>query len=386
MRDLALLLEPQDADLATAARPEEIESLFARTYSVGRAFGTVVVHTGEIDLQVTTFRSEGEYPDARRPAEVRFATSVEDDAARRDFTCNALYLDPLTDEFRDPTGGLEDLGARRLRCVGDAERRFAEDGLRILRLARFAANYGLEVEPATRAAAARSLDALRGVSAERVLYELERLAAGEAPGRGLDLLAELGALERVIPELDALSPEGALLDRRCSAVGALGPSCGTRRFLGALLRPLRTDLVPRAEEYLRALRVPRASLDAIVRAWRLEPELEACLADPAGVRRSRRVRLVRAEEFEDAAAVWRAWHPGERREELAELLEFAGSLGEAGRFPRPFLASADLERAGIPRGARWSKLLREAEDLQLDGTLASPEDARRWLARRAGES
>src|SRR5262245_13356451 len=135
VRGLALGVEPRDADLATAATPDEIERLFPRTYAVGKAFGTVVVHSGAADVQVTTFRTESAYKDARRPDEVRFGTSLEEDAARRDFTCNALYLDPLSDEFRDPTGGLDDLELRRLRCVGDPARRFAEDGLRLLRLA-----------------------------------------------------------------------------------------------------------------------------------------------------------------------------------------------------------------------------------------------------------
>src|SRR5262249_31126723 len=154
------------------------ERLFATTHAVGRAFGTVVVRSGELDLQVTTFRSETGYDDARRPSEVRFGTSLEEDAARRDFTCNALYLDPLTDELRDPTGGLADLAAGRLRCVGEPAARFAEDGLRLLRLARFAAQLGLTVEVGTAAGAAASLEALRGVSPERELNELTRMAEG----------------------------------------------------------------------------------------------------------------------------------------------------------------------------------------------------------------
>src|SRR5437867_2007197 len=153
VRDLALGIEPKDADLASAARPEEIEALFPSTHAVGRAFGTVVVRCGTADLQVTTFRAEAGYDDARRPSHVRFGTTLVEDAARRDFTCNALYLDPLNDEFIDPTGGLADLAARRLRCVGDPVQRFAEDGLRLLRLARLAAEHGLAIDQATHAGA-----------------------------------------------------------------------------------------------------------------------------------------------------------------------------------------------------------------------------------------
>src|SRR5262245_7370135 len=109
VRDLALGREPKDADLASAALPEELELLVPRAFAVGRACGTVDVHCDGLDVQVTAFRAESRYEDARRPSEVRFTTRLEEDAARRDFTCNALYLDPLTDELVDPTGGMGDL-------------------------------------------------------------------------------------------------------------------------------------------------------------------------------------------------------------------------------------------------------------------------------------
>ena len=132
VRDLALGRTPKDVDLATAAVPEELERLFPRSHAVGRAFGTVVVHTvGEIDVEITTFRREADYADGRRPNTVSFGTSLEEDAQRRDFTCNALYLCALDGEFRDPTGGLDDLRAGVLRCVGDPARRFAEDAPQI---------------------------------------------------------------------------------------------------------------------------------------------------------------------------------------------------------------------------------------------------------------
>jgi len=390
VRDLALGIEPKDADLATPATPPEIEALFERTYLVGKAFGTVVVRAEGNDLQVTTFRTEADYRDGRRPGEVRFGTSLEQDAARRDFTCNALFLDPLTDEFVDPTGGLADLDARRLRCVGHPEQRFSEDGLRLLRLARIAANFGLEIEPETRAAAGRSLASLRGVSAERVFSELERLAAGPSPGRGTALLAELGILERVLPGLSALgSPgEGPNLARRTVAVAELGPRCLTRRFLGTLCRPAAQVDLEQATGCLRALRAPRVTVEAIERTWKLEPELEGCLQQLEGAapRRSRWVRLVRAEEFADTLAVWLAWHPGERVAALEELQRRASALSSADRFPELLLNSADLARAGIPRGPLWSVLLREAEDLQLDGELVDRQAASAWLERRASRA
>jgi tRNA nucleotidyltransferase/poly(A) polymerase len=178
VRDLALGRQPKDLDLASAAVPEEVERLFDRTVSVGREFGTVLVLAGGRELQHTTFRSESGYADRRHPDRVAYGSSLEGDARRRDFTCNALYLDPLADEFRDPEGGLEDLRAGRLCAVGDAAERFREDGLRLIRMARFAARLDLEPAPELVAAARAEAGALEGVSPERTLGELERIFSG----------------------------------------------------------------------------------------------------------------------------------------------------------------------------------------------------------------
>ena len=376
VRDLALGLTPEDADLASAAEPVAIAALFPKTYAVGKAFGTIVVHQGEVDIEVTTFRAESDYADGRRPATVRFASTLEEDARRRDFTCNALYLDPLTDEFADPTGGLSDLRARRLRCVGDPLERFGEDGLRILRMARLAAQHGFAVDPATKAGAARALASLRGVSPERVLAELERVAAGPAPARALGLLHEVGALERVVLGVGDFPT-------RIAALGRLGAAPGIRRLLATLFRPAAAERAGEAQELVRALRATRADLDALARIWRLEAELERCLEEAARgpVPRSRLVRLVRAADFEDARAGWRAAHPEERTGELARLDAFAASLGEE-RFPEPFVQSADLARLGVARGPQWGALLDEAEQRQLDQEFRSREEALAWLARR----
>ncbi|MFT7541348.1 MAG: tRNA nucleotidyltransferase/poly(A) polymerase, partial [Gammaproteobacteria bacterium] len=175
VRDLALGITPKDIDLATDALPGQVEEIFDRTIPVGKAFGTIValIEVGgaepvTMQLEVTTLRRDGDYSDGRRPDVVLYGTSMDEDAQRRDFTCNALYLDPLTDEISDVVGGLGDLENGVLRTVGDPVGRFREDGLRLLRMARFAAAYGLEIEGDTWAGARDSLDALVGISRERV--------------------------------------------------------------------------------------------------------------------------------------------------------------------------------------------------------------------------
>jgi tRNA nucleotidyltransferase/poly(A) polymerase len=377
VRDLALGLAPADADLASAARPEELERLFPRTYAVGKAFGTVVVRVGALDVQVTTFRSESDYDDARRPRAVRFAQSLEEDAARRDFTCNALYLDPLTDELVDPTGGFTDLVARRLRCVGDPVARFGEDGLRLLRLARLAAHHGLEVESATFAGARTALEALRGVSPERVLTELERMAEGTAPARAAALLEELGVLAR-LPGFAELAGPG-----RAARVDALArlEGAGPARFFALLFFPGPERSAEAALTALLALRPPRALHQRVARIYGLLGELEACLQELASVPRSRWIRLVRSEEFADALAVAAAWQPERHAEARRALVARAAALAPSERWPPARITSAELARSGIPRGPRWGALLRAAEDAQLDGEITDAPSARAWLAR-----
>ena len=190
VRDLALERRVQDVDMAAAARPEAIEAAFPRTSAIGRSFGTIQVRVDDVPVELTTFRSDSGYGDRRRPDRVAYGRTLEEDARRRDFTCNALYLDPLSDELRDPEGGLADLEARHLRCVGEARARFREDGLRLLRMARFAGSLDLEIDAATLAAARGEADSLVGVSAERVVGELRR--AFSRPG-GARALRSFGA-------------------------------------------------------------------------------------------------------------------------------------------------------------------------------------------------
>ena len=384
VRDLALEVEPKDADLASAATPDELEDLFPTTHAVGRAFGTVVVRSAGIDVQVTTFRAESAYDDARRPSSVRFGATLEEDAARRDFTCNSLYLDPLTDELADPTGGLADLAARRLRCVGDAAARFTEDGLRLLRLARLAAEHDLAVEADTLAGARAALEALRGVSPERVLAELTRMAEGRAPARAVRLLDEIGVLER-LPGLRSVAG-GTPLRARVEALARL-EGRGERRFFAVLLRPGPGEDPRPAADALAELRPSRALLLGVQRVWELERELAACLAalGRAGEKRARWVRVVRAPEFADALAVCVAWRPAEFVRERAELARRVAPLAHDELWPAPLVTSAELAQAEIPRGPRWSELLRAAEDAQLEGELCTPDEVRAWLAQRARE-
>lgn len=201
LRDVLMERVPKDWDLATSATPEQVMGLFRRVVPTGIAHGTVTVVFGDSSFEVTTLRGEGGYSDGRRPDEVFFITDIERDLARRDFTVNALAYDPLEDRLVDPFEGLRDMAARVLRTVGRAEERFGEDGLRVLRAARFVATLEMQIDPATKRAIPASLDAFRKVSPERVREEWMRSFAARKPSAAFDLMRETGILAITCPEL-----------------------------------------------------------------------------------------------------------------------------------------------------------------------------------------
>ena len=192
---------PSDWDLGTSATPEEVLALFPRGITTGARFGTITVPTPAGPCEVTTFRVESEYRDARRPERVEFVRELEEDLKRRDFTVNAIAWDPLHERLVDPTGGIPDLEARLLRAVGDPGARFREDGLRPIRAARFTAALEFELEEETERALIDAHVEVARVSAERVQEELLKMLAAREPSRGFEVLRRAGLLAHWFPEL-----------------------------------------------------------------------------------------------------------------------------------------------------------------------------------------
>jgi tRNA nucleotidyltransferase (CCA-adding enzyme) len=208
VRDMLLGRPPADFDLATDARPEKVLEIFGRSFAIptGLQHGTVTVLTGSDpatrrSVEVTTFRGEGAYLDGRRPSSVTYVSTLDEDLSRRDFTMNAIALEPLTGAIADPFDGRADLARKLVRAVGDPLARFREDGLRPMRAVRQAAQLGFDVEPATEGAIALALDVFAKVSAERVRDELLKLLASPRPSVGLALMHRTGLLGAVLPEL-----------------------------------------------------------------------------------------------------------------------------------------------------------------------------------------
>ncbi len=194
VRDLLLGRVPGDWDITTSAPPEDTMALFQRTVPTGLSHGTVTVLLDGMALEVTTFRREGGYSDGRHPDAVTFDASLQQDLSRRDFTINAMALAP-DGGLLDPFGGQADLARRLIRCVGDPQRRFSEDALRMLRAVRFAAQLGFSIEADTAAALQSRAPLLRQVSAERIRVEMEKILLSPAPQMAA-LPVELGMLER----------------------------------------------------------------------------------------------------------------------------------------------------------------------------------------------
>ncbi len=203
VRDLLRGKSPHDWDVATDARPEEVRKIFRRVIDTGIAHGTVTVVLRGQHYEVTTLRGEGVYSDGRRPDAVHFVDDIVADLARRDFTINAIAIDPVDGHVIDPFEGQRDLVAKVIRAVGDARERFGEDGLRVLRAARFAATLAFEVESSTLAAMGdpRSLDVYRKVSPERVRDEWWKAMLAARPSRAFQLMLDTGLLGITCPEL-----------------------------------------------------------------------------------------------------------------------------------------------------------------------------------------
>ena len=217
VRDSVLGREPEDWDITTSATPQETKALFRKTFDTGIEHGTVTVLMGEEGFEVTTYRIDGEYEDSRHPKEVTFTRNLREDLLRRDYTINAMAYnkkDGLVDIF----GGISDIQAQVIRCVGDAKDRFLEDALRILRGLRFAAQLGFGIEEETRQAMGELASTLGKISAERIQAELVKMVVSERPELLRDAY-ELGITRVFLPEFDRIMVTGQETPHHMYSVG-----------------------------------------------------------------------------------------------------------------------------------------------------------------------
>ena len=203
VRDSLLGVEPKDYDITTSAKPEETISLFEKTIPTGLKHGTITVIINSTPYEVTTFRTEGTYLDNRRPSSVDFVTDIKEDLSRRDFTINALAYNENTGLI-DYFNGVDDIKNKIIRCVGDPDKRFKEDALRMLRAIRFSCQLTFDIEEGTLKAIKDNYKLIENISFERIRDEICKILISPNPSRGLELLKDTNLLELILPEINSL--------------------------------------------------------------------------------------------------------------------------------------------------------------------------------------
>jgi tRNA nucleotidyltransferase/poly(A) polymerase len=396
VRDELLGRTPADYDVATAALPEVVRQVFGRkrTLAIGAAFGVITVlgPKGAGQVEVATFRTDAAYTDGRHPAGVSFC-SAREDAKRRDFTINGLFLDPLSGEVHDFVGGRADLAAGVVRAIGVPAQRFGEDHLRMLRAIRFTAFFDFVLDGETRAAIERMAHLVAAVSPERIAAELRAMVERTGRQRALLLLAETGLAREVLPELAPADGDGG--DHW--AIGAAVVAALDEPSLPQAVAVLASDLDPAAATRIaRQLRLSNHETKAI--AWLHAAVGELGKATHLASRPWSAMQPWVAELGKDthlASRPWsqvQPWVADPRAPLLADLLRAraAHGLGDAAAAawftaqvarpraeidPPPLVTGSDLLAAGVPAGPAMGQALAKARQLQLDGVITTKEAA-----------
>jgi len=407
VRDRLLGRPVHDRDLTTNATPRELRRLFPDALEVGAHFGVVLVRKGGAEVQVATYRSESSYRDGRHPDEVRFETDVRADLARRDFTINALLEDPFTGEVVDHVGGLQDLGARRIRAIGDPRRRFSEDHLRMLRAVRFAAELGFEIEPATFAAIRELAPAILRISAERIRDELTRILTGNAPRRGFELLDQTGLLEPILPEVARMKgveqppeyhPEGDVWTHTLAMLGHLRGSPLDLAW-GCLLHDVGKPVTQTFEDRIRfsghekaGAEMARRILERLRYPKELVERVEWLVAQHMRFKDALKMsdatfkRFVRQPGFETLLELYRIdlAASGRSMENYEAVLARLASIPPEALHPPPLLRGRDLVAMGYAPGPAFSRALKALEEEQLAGRIRTREEAEQFVRRILG--
>ncbi|PKO17607.1 phosphohydrolase [candidate division BRC1 bacterium HGW-BRC1-1] len=406
VRDILLNRKPEDFDVATSALPDQVIRLFPRTIDIGQAFGVILVlpdnpKDTSPPIEVATFREESGYSDHRHPDRIVFS-NARADALRRDFTMNGMFLDTATFKLLDFVNGESDLRAGLLRAIGDPKERFAEDALRILRAARFAAGFDMEIVSETRVAAAEAATTLAHISAERIRDELIKGLTRPHPDRFLRLMHELGILDVILPEVAALAgctqpaqfhPEGDVMVHTELVLANLPPDPPPALALAALLHdigkpPTRTvsDRIrfndhhrvggDMAEVICRRLAIPntvRQDVVAMVHRHMSFMHLQR-------MKQSTYTRFLAAQTIDMEIALHRAdclaSHGDTANCDLAlGRIEELKQQGNGTVLAPPLITGKDLKALGLPTGPAYRKVLREVHDAQLDGRVLNRESA-----------
>jgi tRNA nucleotidyltransferase/poly(A) polymerase len=399
VRDRLLGRPVLDYDIATSAPPERVLTLFPAAQEIGAHFGVILVKDEAGEVHVATFRSDHSYQDGRRPEAVSYETEPEKDVQRRDFTINGLLEDPSTGEVLDFVGGRADLEARLIRAIGDPDRRFHEDRLRLLRGVRFAARLGFEIERDTLDAMRRNAALIGAVSAERIRDEISRILTEGGARRGFELLDSTGLLHEVLPEVERMKGvpqppefhrEGDVWVHTLLLLENLPAGGSITLALAALLHDVaKPDTLTvsdrirfnghaelgaaRTREILARLRYPSSVIEDVEALVRQHMRF----LDVPGMGQSAFKRLLRIPQFEELLELHRldtlaCLAPLTTYEEVRER---RAALSERDLRPEPLLRGGDLIDLGYTPGPAFRTMLEALEDAQLEGRIRSREDA-----------
>lgn len=407
VRDLLLGRSVKDVDIATSATPEQVEEIFPRTVAIGKAFGVIMVLHGGMEYEVATFRADLGYEDGRRPTGVRYVEDRED-ALRRDFTVNALFLDPAEERIIDYIDGRNDIKAGIIRAVGDPDTRFREDKLRMLRAVRFAVELDFQIEDATARAIKKQAGGILCVSWERIRDEMLKVLSSPAPHRGLDLLDEFGLLGFILPEVSAMKgveqppqfhPEGDVFVHTRLMLELSGGDLCPVLAMGILLHDVGKPPVFMVRERIRfdghaevgaemtrviCERFRMSSLEtrrivSLVREHlRFIPVMQ--------MKESTLKKFLRMEDFDLHLELHRldclASHRDLSNYDFCreKLEEYTSEEVK----PDPLIGGQDLIELGLKPGPLFSEILAKVEDLQLERVLGSREQALEFVDKEYG--
>jgi poly(A) polymerase len=407
VRDVLLKRAPIDFDVATDAMPEQVIAIFPESLAVGAQFGVVQVFHGEFKAEVATFRADGDYSDGRRPDAVIYTKSPEQDVKRRDFTINGLLMEPESGDVLDFVGGQADLKTGLIRAIGDPDKRFTEDKLRLMRAVRFAARFGFAIEPATVAAIKRHANEISVVSAERLRDELTKILTEGAARRGFELLDETGLLPFVLPEIAAMKgvdqppqyhPEGDVWTHTLLMIEQLPAGTPATLAWGVLLhdvgkpptfRPIsetgdrirfdgHASVGERmGEEIARRFRFSNEDIDQIVALIANHMRFK----DVERMRAATLKRFVRMPRFDEHMELHRLDCTSSHRH-LNAYTFIQTMLAETPHeeiHPPKLLTGEDLLAMGYRQGPVFGQILATVEDAQLEGKIETKEEASQFV-------
>jgi len=368
VRDMLLGRQAHDFDVATDAKPQDIIRIFKRTLKVGAKFGVVIVLLEKQQVEVATFRTETGYTDGRHPSKVGFA-GAEEDAARRDFTINAMFYDPLEKKVIDFYDGRRDLKKKIIRTVGDPYQRFSEDYLRMLRAVRFSTQLGFAIEGATRSAVCAGAGNITRISGERIAAELEGILVSPNRAMGAAILIETGLAEQIFSGFT-----GGQARFGAEVMSHLPAKVDFPLGMAALFAGFSGDFALEKCEILKLSRNQTRHIGflsdnrgKLLKEMSLA-ELKMVLAEPC---------------FDDLYALQKAIQKaaGLSIAPLIKLRRRISALGDIEFRPKPLLNGHELIRLGAEPGPTVGQLVREMYIAQLEGKLLSSEQAKQWVAK-----